>query len=247
MTDTRRLRKKTARIIRVLGTFLGTPRRPGRRPPPLDMLIATILSQNTSDTNSHRAYAALRSAFPRWSDAARAPVPAIRKAIRPGGLANKKSLTITSALRAIMSSGGTPRLAGLRSMSAAEIVNRLTALPGVGVKTASCVLLFSLGRDVCPVDTHVHRIVRRLGLVPGKGGPDATFRALQPLIPRGRAYAFHTNLIRFGRSVCRAQAPRCAVCPLFRECTYGPRHRLRRSGSRSPVRRRDFMLLDNVR
>jgi len=210
------------------------------------MLIATILSQNTSDTNSHRPTPRSARPFP----AGVTPhAPRFRRSgrrFRPGGLANRKSLTITSALRAIMSSGGTPRLAGLRSMSDAEIVNRLTAIPGVGVKTASCVLLFSLGRDVCPVDTHVHRIVRRLGLVPGKGGPDATSRALQPLIPRGRAYAFHTNLIRFGRSVCRAQHhdAQCVPCSVS-----APTGRVTGSGGAeaAPVRRRDFMLLDNVR
>ena len=210
------------------------------------MLVATILSQNTNDTNSHRAYTSLRREFPRWADLAAAPLPSIRKAIRSGGLAGRKSITIRAALRSVASGEGEYTLTPLRRMPDEEVIARLTGIRGIGVKTAACVLLFSLGRNVCPVDTHVHRIVRRLGLAGGSTTPDATFRALQPLVPPQRAYAFHTNLIRFGRAVCRAHAPRCAVCPIYRECIYGPRRRLRRSGNRAPVRRRDFMLLDNV-
>ena len=243
----RRLKAKTFRIARTLERSLGVPRQKRRLPPPLDMLVATILSQNTNDKNSHRAYTALRAEFPRWEDAALAPLRAIVRAIRVGGMANQKAACIKATLTAVKRRYGMYSLAALRRKSNDEVMRELLDLNGVGLKTAACVLLFSLGRDVFPVDTHIHRICNRLGLVPLTPTPEKTFIAMQPLVPPGRGYSFHTNLIRFGRAVCRSAKPRCAVCPLYNECEYDEKARMRNSGRRTaPPGDFDFMLLDNV-
>lgn len=226
---------------------MGVPARQMPPAPPLDMLIATILSQNTSDGNSHRAYSELRRRFPTWEQLARARPAAIRAAIRTGGMANQKSARIRETLAAVLKMYGSYDLSPLRRLSSVEVMRRLTALNGVGVKTAACVLLFSFHRDVFPVDTHVHRLCTRLGLSPGSRNPEQTFEAMKSLVPPGKAHSFHTNLIRFGRVVCRPSNPRCGECPLYDACMFEektdpgmPRN--------APVRgRRDFMLLDNVR
>ena len=210
------------------------------------MLIATILSQNTNDKNSHRAYSQLRSRFPTWKKLAQAPARSIAEAIRSGGMGNQKSARIKRTLEAVKLRFGSHSLARLGSMSDEEVIEELTALDGVGFKTASCVLLFSLGRDVFPVDTHVHRICTRLGLADGSRNPDETYHAMRDLVPKGRGYSFHTNLIRFGRLVCRSNQPLCGDCPLFHECEYPEKQRSRTmKGKRE--REFNFMLLDNIR
>jgi endonuclease-3 len=239
-------RTRVARIAVALERFQGTPQQARRLPAPLDMLIATILSQNTSDKNSHRAYTCLREALPTWEAVALAPERRIRSLIRTGGMANQKAARIKEVLRTIHLEYGRYDLAPLRRRPDREIIARLTTMNGVGVKTAACVLLFSLRRDVFPVDTHVHRICNRLGLVRRCPTPEKTFWAMQPLIPAGKGYAFHTNLIRFGRSVCRSASPDCNRCPLYVECRW-PGRRARRRTLRGRSRAdHDFMLLDNV-
>ncbi len=210
------------------------------------MLVATMLSQNTSDRNSNRAYRELRRRFPGWQSVANAGLPALRAAIRVGGMANQKAPRIRGALRIIREQYGRYSLAALRRMPDEEAIDRLTALEGVGVKTAACVLLFSLGRDVFPVDTHVHRVCHRLGLVPPCPTPEKTFAAMRDLVPPGKAYSLHTNMIRFGRRICRSASPRCDRCPLFHECVY-PGKRPQHAPSRPPLAGGyDFMHLDNV-
>jgi endonuclease-3 len=243
-----RLRAKTLRVARMLEQHLGTPRQQRSLPPPLDMLIATILSQNTNDKNSFRAYTALRKRFPTWQDVAAAPMAGIKAAIKSGGMANQKALRIKETLAAVKARYGTYSLSALRKKSNDEIIEELVSLNGVGFKTAACVLLFSLGRDVFPVDTHVHRICNRLGLVPNTPTPEKTFEVMKRLVPAGRGYSFHTNLIRFGRMVCRSAKPRCAICPLYDECVFENKARWRNStGLASRSGDYDFMLLDNVR
>lgn len=231
----------------MLERFLGIPKQKRSLPPPLDMLIATILSQNTNDRNSHRAYTRLRSRFPRWNDVAKAPLRSIADAIRIGGMANQKAARIKETLRAVKDRYGSYSLSALRRKSDDEIIQELVSINGVGVKTASCVLLFSLRRDVFPVDTHVHRICNRLGLVPRTSTPEKTFEAMKGLVPRGRAYSFHTNLIRFGRMVCASSRPKCMICPLYDECEFEGKtiEHSHRADSAIP-RNYDFMLLDNV-
>jgi endonuclease III len=210
------------------------------------MLIATILSQNTNDKNSHRAYTQLRRTFRSWGEVAAAPARSIAAAIRSGGMANQKSVRIKETLLTIKRQFGTFSLSQLAQAPSEEIIDRLTGINGVGVKTASCVLLFSMGRDVFPVDTHVHRICGRLGLAPGCATPEKTFWFMQPLIPKGRGYSLHTNLIRFGRRVCRSSKPLCEICPLFDDCEFEKKTRIARNKRAISTADHDFMLLDNV-
>ncbi len=185
---------------------------------PLDELIGTILSQHTSDVNSQRAFAALKTGFSGWEDVRDAPVDRLTDTIRSGGLAVVKAQRIQAVLRALTDDDGRVRLADLRRMRRARAVDLLTRLPGVGRKTANCVLLFGSHVAAIPVDTHVHRVSLRLGLVPPNTGPDATTDVLEAALDSRDYYAFHVNMIRLGREICKAPHPRCDVCPLRERC-----------------------------
>jgi endonuclease-3 len=209
-----------ARIGRALEKRYGGPDDRPRR----DLiagLVATILSQNTTDTNSRRAYRALRERFPEWAQVEQANVRSIESTIRSGGLARTKARTIKRVLRDIRSARGKLDLGFLRRMSDDEVLEYLVGIDGVGVKTAACVALFNLGRDVMPVDTHVHRVVGRLGVVGHPKTRDATFRALRDVVPPGESLSLHVNIINLGRELCRPQDPDCAACPIAAHCDYG--------------------------
>lgn len=240
------MRRKTARVIRILESHLGTPCQKKARTGPLDMLIGTVLSQNTNDRNSHRAYRELRRRFPTWKKVAGAPVGAIASAIRVGGMKNQKSKRIKALLKKILEKNGSYSLHVLKGMNDNGIIEMLMSFNGIGYKTAACVLLFSLRREVFPVDTHIHRISNRLGLADTKT-PEKTFEIMKSLVPKGRSYSFHTNLIRFGRTVCIAQRPRCGQCPLYDECVFSRKEMY--ASEKHPVlsrRNADFMLLDEI-
>jgi len=187
---------------------------------PLGGLIGTILSQATSDINSGRAYAALRAAFPTWEAVLEAPEEAVAEAIRGGGLANLKARRIQETLGTILELRGELDLGFLADMPLIEARKWLTGLPGVGPKTAACVLLFNLGRPALPVDTHVHRVSRRLGLIGARVSAEAAHDVLQAQVAPERVYDLHVNFIWHGRRVCHAQRPKCEVCPLMRMCAY---------------------------
>jgi endonuclease-3 len=191
-----------------------------RRHAPLDELILTVLSQHTSDVNRDRAYESLRARYPRWEDVLRARRVEVERAIRVGGLARTKSRVIQGILRRVLEDQGRLDLEALRTMPLAEARAYLLGLRGVGEKTACCVLLFACGRPAFPVDTHIHRIARRVGWVPPKATPQRTHAILADLFPRARYLEAHLNLIRLGRRVCGARAPRCPVCPLRRLCRH---------------------------
>ena len=240
-------RRKATRVAQALEQLLGSPRPPATKAKPLDMLIATLLSQNTNDKNSHRAYVNLRKRFPRWEELMRASTRTIASVIRTAGMANQKSGRIKSILVTIERKHRTLSLASLGNKSNEEVFDELLALKGVGTKTAACVLVFSLGRDVFPVDTHIHRICGRLGLAPDCPTPDKTFAWMKNVVPKGKAYSFHTNLIRFGRRICRSQRPLCGIYPVYDLCEYEEKKRFRSSGTAMRSRAdHDFMLLDNV-
>lgn len=188
--------------------------------PPLDELVATVLSQHTSDINTARAFNSLRSRFPDWSLVAAAPTQEIVDVIRCGGLANIKAPIIQEILAVVHARLGVYDLSRLGDLSFGEARRWLESLPGVGPKTASCVLLFSLGWPAMPVDTHVHRVSRRLGIVSDAASAVETQNALELLIGarRDAVYTLHMNLIRHGREVCRARAPRCNACALSLVC-----------------------------
>jgi len=242
----RALRARVRRISGVLEEVLGVPVQSGKPPPSMDMLIATVLSQNTNDRNSHRAYVALRQRHPTWHSVAEAPVRSLAATIRSGGMANQKAARIKGILRTIYSVYGRYDLSALQKRSNEEIIDELTRMKGVGTKTAACVLVFALGRDVFPVDTHVYRLCERLGLTLNSRSPDDTFEQMKPLIPAGKGYSFHTNLIRFGRKVCHARRPACGLCPLYDDCVYDGKERGTARSLKTSKADHSFMLLDEI-
>ena len=187
---------------------------------PLDELMLTILSQNTSDTNRDRAYRSLRARFPDWDAVRRSPRSKVEEAIRSAGLWKQKARVLQETLEAIHEDLGALDLEHLRDMSDAEVLDYLTSFRGVGVKTAACVLCFSLGRDYMPVDTHVHRIAKRLALIPPGVGAEQAHHLLNVdrSVPPELRFSFHIQLIRHGRAVCRAARPACAHCVLEDLC-----------------------------
>ncbi len=192
-----------------------------RRLAPLDELVLTILSQNTSDVNCGRAYASMRARFPQWIDVRDADTAELEEVLRPGGLAARKAPRIQAVLRELSEGGGPPRLDWAAELAPADAMARLEALPGVGPKTASCVLLFSLDVAVMPVDTHVGRVARRLGLIPDRMADGPAHATLTALVPDARMLEAHLLFITHGRRTCLARRPRCGECPLLDLCPYG--------------------------
>ncbi len=216
-TDAQTLRVKAEAIVQRLAAEYGYP---AWYPvgDPVEVLVGTFLSQNTSDVNSNRAFDALRARFPTWEAVMTAPIEEVEEAIRPGGLARSKAPRIQAALRRIFSERGEFSLDFLKDMPLDQARAWLQSFHGVGAKTAAIVLLFSLGRPVFPVDTHIHRISRRLGIVPPAATPEQTEAAWESLVPPEGFYPLHVNLIRHGRQVCKARDPRCHICVLQNLC-----------------------------
>ena len=217
-------------VDRRLAGIYGRKRR-RRAGDPLDGLIRTILSQNTSDVNSHRAFTALKEAFPAWEDVRVAPQAAVSAAIGSGGLANVKAARIRAILEQIQADHGEMSLALLLDWDPDEALAYLLRFKGVGPKTAACVLTFYCGRNVFPVDTHVFRVARRLEWLDGRATPEAAHGVLQREIPPEIAYQLHLNMVQHGRRLCRPQKPKCGECPLNDICRYptdsGPARRQR--------------------
>ena len=197
---------------------------PPRRADPLDELILTVLSQHTSDLNAGRAFDLLRDAFPAWDEVVGASATAVADAIRSGGLADTKAPRIQAILREIHEREGRYDLSWLRETSDDDVRAYLTSLPGVGPKTAAVVLSFALGRDAIPVDTHVHRVAKRLALVPPTASAERAAVLLHDLVPGGLRTQLHVALIRLGREICKAPTPRCRECPLNNLCPTAPRY-----------------------
>lgn len=185
---------------------------------PLAELIQTILSQNTSDHNSRPAFKALRETFSSWDSLLAAEVEDIAEPIKGGGLGLIKSQRIQQALKEIKSRRGKLDLQFLNDMPVEEARDWLRQLPGVGYKTANCVLLFALGKPALPVDTHIFRVSRRLDLIDQKDTLDKAHRLLEVMVPREDIYEFHVLMIEHGRRTCIAQRPRCAQCVLKDIC-----------------------------
>jgi endonuclease-3 len=217
----RELRAKVRAVHDALEAHFGVPVW-SRRADPLTSLIVTILSQNTNDVNRDRAYSSLRARFRTWEDVLAAEPEAVAEAIRVGGLSGQKSVRIKRVLEWVGDTYGALSLDAICEMPTDEVFELLGALPGVGTKTISVVLSFACGRDVFPVDTHIHRIARRLGFVPTSASAEKTHRTMAVLVPQGKAYSFHINLLRFGRSICKAGRPRCGECFIFKHCQYHP-------------------------
>jgi endonuclease III len=187
---------------------------------PIDELVLTVLSQNTNDRNRDVAYERLRERFPSWEAVRDAPVEEIEEAIRPGGLAVTKAPRIQRILAAISESGSMD-LSWMADAPLVEARDYLCELPGVGRKTAACVLLFSYGRHDVPVDTHVHRVGTRLGLFRPGASLDECHDEMLRLSSGADPLEAHVALIRHGRRICQARKPECPICPLLRICPYG--------------------------
>jgi endonuclease-3 len=207
-------------LIHLLGQEYSIPQwRP--RTDPLSELMGALLSQNTSDVNSSRAFERLISTFGSWDRVAEASPDLIGAAIGCGGLSRIKAPRIKAILEEILESRGSLDLGFLGELSLPQAKAWLRALPGVGRKTAGCVLLFALGKPVLPVDTHVYRVSRRLGLIDSRVSPERAHQLLEEIVPPEAIYQFHLNMLAHGRRVCRAQRPRCDRCVLKEGCEYG--------------------------
>ncbi|MBN1346526.1 MAG: endonuclease III [Phycisphaerae bacterium] len=214
----RRVRAITRRLEKAHG-----PRPWDPEGDPLGGLIATILSQHTSDTNSHAAYAELRRRFPTWESVLGATPRQIEQAIRQGGLAKQKSVRIKAILAEIRDEHGRLGLDFLAHWPIDRAVEYLCRFNGVGRKTAACVLMFELGRPVLPVDTHVHRLAKRLGLIAPDTSADQAHDALQAICPDELVWPFHVLLVTHGRRICKAREPECGACSLRDICPTGIR------------------------
>ena len=222
MASRPRARRNIETICRRLRTHYG-PVEPPEQWPVLDELVATILSQNTSDANSGAAFDELKRRFADWDAVRRAPTARIAKAIRRAGLSHQKAPRIKAILQEIYAERGQLSLDFLCSAPTPEAVEYLSQFPGVGPKTVACVLLFACRKPVLPVDTHVHRVSRRLGLIGPRVDAVKAHEELAALVPARLVLEFHIQLIRHGRTLCQARRPRCQQCPLWDRCPEGMR------------------------
>jgi endonuclease-3 len=188
--------------------------------PPIDELVSTILSQSTTDTNRDRAFNNLKERFDSWEAVRDGDVAEIEAAIRVAGLSRQKAPRIKAALQFITQSQGELKLDFLKDMPVDQARGWLTQIKGVGIKTASIILLFSLDMPAFPVDTHVHRTSRRLGLISAKTGAEKAHYILEEALPPETYFEAHLNLIRLGREICHARKPNCKICSLKEMCEY---------------------------
>src|SRR5512133_800097 len=213
------LAAKALEIEDLLDEEYGRPA-PRKRLSPLDELVLTIMSQHTSDANSERAFESLKSRFQSWEEVRDADEAEIAETIRSGGLAVMKAPRIKALLMRLTEERGTLDLDFLYDMDLEAAREYLLGLGGVGPKTAACVLLFACGKPAFPVDTHIHRVTRRLGLIGPKTTADEAHQILEAMVPEADVYAFHVNLITHGRRVCKAPRPLCERCVLAPRCDF---------------------------
>ncbi len=217
--DIEQKNKEYGPISQVLAKTYGYPEwRPSM--PPVDEMVSTILSQNTNDTNRDRGFMALKERFPTWEDVRDAPPKEVINAIRPAGLANQKGPRIQSALEHLTETQGEITLEFMRDMNVDDAKAWLTSIKGIGPKTAAIILLFAMGKPAFPVDTHVHRVSMRLGLINNKTSADKAHDILEEIVPEKDFYPFHLQMIQHGRQICHARSPECGRCPLQEFCAY---------------------------
>lgn len=207
-------------IVQNLEKTFGEPQ-PGGKSDPLAMLVNIILSQATSDTNSRRTFENLKNRFENWDAVLAADESEIADAIRLGGLANQKATVIKNLLRQIKETRGELSLRFVEKMTDAAARDYLAQFRGIGPKTVACTLLFACHKEVFPLDTHIFRVLKRMGILPGKIADAKAHALLDELVPPGKFYSLHVNLIRLGRNTCRPREPLCEKCPLVEYCDYG--------------------------
>jgi endonuclease III len=234
-------KRKLNRINKLLKDYFGVPLKAVIPPDPLDLLIATILSQNTNDKNSYTAFRNLKEKYPDWNMVVQISERELGEIIRTAGLTVQKTSAIKNLLNYLKEEKKDMNINYLRDMGNEEVLNELTSLKGIGIKTASCVLLFSLERNVFPVDTHVHRVLNRMGVVKTTD-PVNTFYAVQDKVPEGAAHELHTNIIRLGREICKPAVPVCSICPVRKPCKYPAKDFIKKIKHKE----NSFFLLDNI-
>ncbi len=207
-------------LVQNLENTFGEPH-PSKKSDPLSMLVSIVLSQATSDANSHRTFESLRKRFAAWEDVLAADEREIADAIRLGGLAEQKAKVIKELLAAVKRDRGRLSLKFLEKTPDSQARDYLLRFRGVGPKTVACTLLFALHKEVFPLDTHIFRVLRRVGVLPAKCSDARAHRLLDELVPPGKFYSLHVNLIRLGRAVCRPREPLCDECPIVEYCDYG--------------------------
>lgn len=207
-------------IVQNLENTFGEPKNE-RRSDPLAMLINIILSQATTDVNSARTFENLKKSFATWEKVLAADDREIADAIRLGGLANQKTAVIKNLLRQIKAVRGQLSLKFIEKMSAEEAREYLLQFRGIGPKTVACTLLFACRKEVFPLDTHIFRVLKRMGILPEKIADAKAHELLDALVPPGKFYSLHVNLIRLGKKICRPREPSCEQCPLIEYCDYG--------------------------
>jgi endonuclease-3 len=221
MTRKLRVRKSAywepRELVAILGAAYGRTQQQASIAPVFE-LVLTLLSQHTSDHNSGRAMHRLVERFPTWDAVLAAPTSEVKDAIRPGGLAPTKSKRMQAMLAEVKERRPDWDLKFLAELPLEEAKAWLTSLPGVGPKTAACVLLFALERPALPVDTHVERVAKRLGLAPPKMAAVKVHDVLEAMLQPNEVYAFHVDLIQHGRRTCHARGPKCEECPLLERC-----------------------------
>ena len=213
------LHQKAQIISDALEELLGIPTWDGTEDV-LECLILTILSQNTTDVSRDKGYAKLREKFPTWEDVLQADADAVEATIRIVGLGKQKTETLKNFLSWLKMEHGELSLEFIHDMKTEDALDFLIQHKGIGIKTASVTLSFACGREVFPVDTHILRISKRLGLISSNCSAEKAHHELPQIIPKGKSYPFHMNLIYFGRQICNARKPLCEKCPLTQHCLY---------------------------
>lgn len=235
---------KIEEIIGILHKEFPAQKSKPRKADPLDTLIATMLSQNTTDKTSYIAFCNIKSEIGSWENVLKAPPEKLKKAIRVCGLANQKAAAIKGLLKGLYREHGKLSLNYMKKMPDEEIFTELLQYNGVGVKTIACMLAFSMGRDVFPVDTHVHRVCNRLGIAKAQT-PLKTFEQMKDRVPEGKKFLFHTLLIKFGRKICRSSAPLCGRCPLYDHCEFPEKEYYAEKTSAEP-KENNFIILEHL-
>ena len=207
-------------IIQNLENTFGEPKLKSKSDP-LSMLINIILSQATTDVLSHKTFQSLKKKFKNWNESAKADESEIADAIRLGGLANQKAKVIKDILQQIEEKHGSLSLKFLNKISDEDARDYLLEFRGIGPKTVACTLLFALHKEIFPLDTHIFRILKRMGILPEKISDEKAHKLLDELVLKGKFYSLHVNLIRLGKQICRPREPLCEECPLIEYCDYG--------------------------
>lgn len=219
MNMSKEIQKKAGKICQILVNKYGEEVS-ARKLPPIDELVMTILSQHTNDVNMYRAFESLKKAYTNWEEVLAAPQDELALSIRSSGMYNLKAKRIQAALREIKERVGQLDLSLIETMEIHEAKEWLTSLHGVGPKTAAIVLLFSFGLPVLPVDTHVWRVTKRLGIIDMNVSREKAHDLLEQIMPRDCIPSLNKNLVRHGREICHAQNPKCDECFLKKMCDY---------------------------